>query len=260
MNFLCNIFLKRIFHFFVAFTISLATVTLPYIAEAGNWRVSPIKINFDIKTRNEGIIVTNDGDQPLNLEVTAMVWSQDQQGQDFYKPANDLIFFPKKLVIEPKRERVIRAGIKVPAVDREKTYRLFIKDVPDRSQAAPNTVAIAIQFGVPVFVKPIEEKIVGAIVDTQLADGALSACIENRGNSHFRVKSITLSGKTAAGEPLFTQELNGWYLLNGSSRIFSITLPEAACRQINSLDIKVQSDQIELNERIDVDPTMCPAT
>lgn len=231
----------------------------PVSVEAGNWRVAPIRINFDVKTRSEVVAISNDGNQPLTLEVSAVQWTQDSTGQDVYHPADDLIFFPKQLVIESKKERVIRTGIKVPAVNREKTYRLFIKEVPDRSESAPNTVAIAIQFGVPVFVKPVQEEIAGAIVETQVAKGALSARIENQGNSHFRVRTITVVGQPASGEPLFTQELNGWYLLNGSSRVFTTTLPDDICRQIKALDILVQTDRIELNGRIDVDPTMCLA-
>ncbi len=252
-----NLFIKAVF--LAALSSVLMFVSWPISCEAGKWRVAPVRLNFDIKTRSDIVTISNDGEQSLSLEVSAKQWSQDADGHDVYQPATDLVFFPKQLVIEPKKERVIRTGIKVPAVDREKAYRLFIKEIPDRSQAVPNTVAIAIQFGVPVFVKPIEEKIVGSIVDTQLADGALTSRIENRGNSHLRVKTITLTGKTAADESLFTQELNGLYLLNGSSRTFGMILPEAVCRQINTLEIKVQSDQIELNERIDVDPTMCPA-
>ncbi len=238
---------------------AILTVSLITPAYAGPWRVTPIIINFDIKNRSEVLTINNEGDQPLTLEVSAVRWTQDTNGQDVYQPATDLIFFPKQLVIEPKNDRVIRTGIKVPAVEQEKTYRLFIKQVPDSREAAPNTVAIAIQFGVPVFVKPVKETIAGAIVDAQLADGTFSARVENRGNSHFRVKNIFVTGLSTEGVQQFTKELNGWYLLNNSSRALEISLPEAICRRIKTLEIQIQSNKIELNERINVDPTMCPA-
>ena len=228
-------------------------------AEAGNWRVAPIRISFDATSRSEVVTINNDGDQPLNLEVSAVRWMQDASGQNIYQPATDLIYFPKQLVIEPQKERVIRTGVKVPAGNQEKTYRLFIKEVPDRSQRGPNTVALAIQFGVPVFVKPPNEEISGAIVDPQVAGGVLSARVENRGNSHFRVKNISIIGVSAAGEQQFSKELSGWYLLNNRSRTFEVALPEETCSQINTLDIQIQSDKIELEERINVDPAMCTA-
>lgn len=228
-------------------------------AEAGNWRVAPIRLNFDTTTRSDVVTITNDSEETLTLEVSAMQWTQNQDGQDIYLPATDLIFFPKQLVIKPNNERVVRTGIKLPAVNREKTYRLFIKEVPDRSQSPQNTVAIAIQFGVPVFVKPAKEETAGVIVDAQIINGMLSARIENQGNNHFRVQTITLNGQSAIGETLSTQELQGWYLLSGNSRVFSASLPVEFCRQINVLEIQVDTDRIKLNGRINVDPSMCPA-
>lgn len=228
-------------------------------ADAANWRVAPIKVYFDTRTRSEVVTVTNDGAQPLALEINAVEWTQGPDGQDIYQPASDLVFFPRQLVIEPKQERVIRTGIKVPAVSREKTYRLFIKEVPDRSQQAPNTVAIAIQFGVPIFAKPVQEEIAGAVTVANVDNGTFSARIENQGNSHFRVSTIALQGTNAAGEILYQEELSGWYLLGGSTRTVTAPIAHEICRQLKTLDIQVNADRINFNRRIDVDQSMCTA-
>lgn len=241
-----------------AFLCLLPFVPAPEV-EAGNWRVAPVKVYFDARTRSEVVTVTNDGAQPLALEISAVEWTQGPDGQDVYQPASDLVFFPKQLTIEPKLERVIRTGVKVPAVGREKTYRLFIKEVPDRSQLAPNAVAIAVQFGVPIFAKPVQEDIAGAISAARIVDNTFSSRIDNLGNSHFRIGAITLQGSSATGEPLFQQELSGWYLLAGSSRPVSAAIPLDICRQLETLDIQVNADRINFNGRIDVDQTMCAA-
>lgn len=233
------------------------TVADPMPAEAGNWRVAPIKVFYDAKTRSEVVTVSNDGDQPLFLDIYAMEWTQDQNGQDIYQPATDLVFFPKHLTIEPKKERVIRTGIKTPPVSREKTYRLFIKEVPDRSQTAQTSVAIAIQFGVPIFAKPPQEKVTGAITEARIADSSLSLLLENHGNSHFRINTINVQGMLANGTPVFQESINGWYLLGGSARNLTIAIPPEKCRQLTILDIQVDADRIDFNRRIDVDPTMC---
>lgn len=229
----------------------------PSAAFAGTWRVSPIKLYFDAKTRNDVITIVNDGEQPLSLAITAMEWSQDQNGQDIYQPATDLIYFPKQLTVEPQKERVIRAGIKVPAANKEKTYRLFIKELPNRQQAEPNTVAIAIQFGVPVFVKPSVEDIKGAVTETVVTDGNFSAKIVNQGNSHLRINSIVLNGTSVSGALLYDQELSGWYILGGSSRTFTTTIPREICLQLSVLDIQVNTDRNTFNGRVDVDQISC---
>jgi fimbrial chaperone protein len=246
-----------------AFFAVLASVLLstgwPAPADAGIWRVAPIKLFFDTQTRSDVVTVTNDGDQPLALVITAVQWSQDQEGQDLYQPATDLVFFPKQLTIEPHKERVIRTGVKVPAVSREKTYRLFIKEIPDRRQSMPNTVAIAIQFGVPIFAKPVQENIAGAIAEAKIAGGSFAARIENQGNSHFRISTIALKGLSAAGEILFQEDINGWYLLSGSTRTITTPLSLEICQQLDVLDIQVNADRTNFNGQVDVEQTMCSA-
>lgn len=231
----------------------------PMPVTAGNWRVAPIKIYFDVKTRSEVVTVTNDGDQALPLEITAMEWSQDQNGQDVYQPATDLIFFPKQLVVEPKKERVIRTGIKVPAIGREKTYRLFIREVPDARQPAENAVAIAIQFGVPVFVAPPKAEIKGDIAAVDIGQGQVAVTVKNQGNSHFRVSRVKLQGKTSGGEALETVDIPGWYLLAGTQRTFKADIPAELCRKADLLEIIVDSDRITLTGSANVDKAKCSA-
>lgn len=231
----------------------------PDLATAGNWRVAPIKIYFNAKTRSEVVTVTNDGDRTLSLEISAMEWSQDQDGQDVYQPASDLIFFPKQLVIEPKTERVIRTGIKVPATAREKTYRLYIREVPDPQRSPENAVAIAIQFGVPVFVAPPKEELRGEITGVAMEGGQISVTVRNQGNTHFRVNKVRLQAIAASGEPLDVVEAPGWYLLAGSQRSFQAELPVELCRRADSFDILVESDRLTLSGTTDVHKAKCPA-
>lgn len=229
----------------------------PNPALAGNWRVSPIKIYFDPQQRSEVINIINEGEQNLSLEVSAAEWSQDQEGKDVYQAATDLIFFPKALTIEPDQERLIRTGIKVPVASREKTYRLFIKETAGQSQSSSTAVAIAIQFAIPVFIKPPKEDLKGTIADISVRKGNFSATILNDGNIHFRINTLTLQGITATGESVYTQELPGWYVLSGAQRPFTTTIPAEICQQIKTLKINVHTNSIKLNGEIDVDKVMC---
>jgi fimbrial chaperone protein len=243
----------------LALTISFL-VTIVWLAPVeASWRVAPVKIVFDASSRSDVVTITNAGDTPLSFKVSVHKWLQDEDGQDKYQPTSDVVFFPKQLIVAPKSERVIRAGIKVPAVTSEKAFRLFIKNIPDQKQSNPNTVAISVRFGIPVFVKPIEEKITGTIADTNMANGKVSVRIKNLGNSHFRINSIIFNGQPDTGDLLFSQEITGGYLLQGSSRVFSTVIPHELCRQSKKIDIQVVADDIEFNGQIDVDSSMCPA-
>jgi fimbrial chaperone protein len=188
-----------------------------------------------------------------------MEWSQDEQGKDQYFPTSDLIFFPKVLSINPQEERVIRAGLKVPPVKQEKTYRLFIKEEPQKRENTGTAVSIAVRFGVPVFAAPPRVDLRGEISSATLDQGRLTLAVRNIGNVHFRIDSTLVTGKNSEGVEVFSQDLKGWYLLANAGRTLSFDIPGDPCRQIKTIDILAQGDKVQFSGNIDVDPAHCPA-
>lgn len=236
----------------------LANLFVPTMAEAG-WRVIPIRLDFDQRTKSGVITLSNDGETSITFAIEAAQWSQDGQGKDQYSATEDLIFFPKILTIEPKKERVVRTGIRLPATTREKTYRLFIKEASEPKKAEGTTVAVAIRFGVPIFVKPLNEEIKGEIRQPLVAGDQVKLTVANTGNGHFRIGSVNLSGVNAAGEAVFSQEVSGWYLLAGSVQDFSIPIPQDLCSELKTIDIQMNADRLYLEKQLAVNPSMCPA-
>jgi len=236
----------------------LLSISLPdEPAHSGTWRVIPIRLEFDQRSRSGVVTITNDSDEKISFSIEAREWVQNEEGKDQYTETLDLLFFPKVLSIDPHAERIIRAGIKSPAVKKEKTYRLFIKQEVPPEERSGTTVAIAIRFGVPIFSKPLVEEVKGAIAQAIIQQGALKVDLHNTGNVHFRVAKIKLSGKNASGAQVFSQELDGGYLLAGTERIFGTVLSEEVCTELRDIDIQVTSDRIHFNGKIDVDKAMC---
>lgn len=237
----------------------LFLVGLPTLVGAAGWHIIPIRLDFNQRARSGVITLFNDSDQPISFTLEASSWSQDEAGKDQYSATSDLIFFPKELTINPKEERVIRAGIKALPVNQEKTYRLFIKEQPPKNDNSANSVAIAIRFGVPIFVEPPRVNIQGEIAQTELRQGKLDITLHNQGNHHFRIKTINVTGENAKGEKVFSQELNGWYLLAGTVRTYSVLLPDGTCQELKTLEIQASGDKLQINGKVNVDPTMCLA-
>lgn len=231
-------------------------------AYAGEWRVTPIRVTFERGARIGTVTVRNDGDVPMNFQVKAMEWTQDAEGTDQYGETSELIFFPKLLTIPPHEERVIRIGLKGPGGGtKEKTYRLFVEEIapprkdPDSGGA---TVAVNIRFAVPLFVFPLKEELSGQLQKTELNGGMISAALRNTGNVHFRVISLMFRGKNSKGEETFRQSKEGWYILNGTTRTFSLQLSDDVCKKTDQIEVEGTTDrEIVLKGSLLVDRSQC---
>lgn len=231
----------------------LVLAALP--AAAGNFGVSPIRLDLDRAAKSGAITVTNDEEaDSLRVQIRLFEWVQDATGKDEYRLSDDLVYFPRLMALEKTEQKVVRVGLRTPALEREKAYRLFVEELPAPPAAgapAGARVAIAVRFGVPIFVKPAKEEAAGEIEKLELAKGVLRVGVRNGGNVHFTIKSIT-----AAGEG-FSKEAPGWYLLAGASREHTLDLTAEACAKLKKLDVTVKADRLELKGSLDVNASMC---
>lgn len=226
-------------------------------ATAGEWRVAPIKLELGSDTRSGVISVLNEGTGRFQVQMRAFLWEQVAEGKDQYTETNDLIFFPKIMVFEKPEERILRAGIKLPAATKEKTYRLFIEEIPEPKKADGTNIAVAIRFGVPIFVKPLKEEPKGEIGKVELAKGECRVMVKNTGNVHFIIEAVNIKGVDLKEEQTFSKKLDGWYLLNGVSRVYKTEIPLEACSKSAKLDIEIKTNKFVLNGKLDVDKSMC---
>ncbi len=225
---------------------------------AGQFTVTPIKLQFDQKSRSGVVNVFNEEKNPLQIQMKAYVWTQDANGKDQYTETKDLLFFPKMATINPNQERLIRVGIKNPSLKHEKTYRLFIEEIPTRVESQTETqVQVAIRFGVPIFVTPPQKAVSGNVQGLGLGKGQLQMSIQNNGNTHFIIQSIMIRGRNQSGEEHFSKELSGWYLLTGSSRAYETNIPIEACRQATAFDVEVKTSEFVLSEKFNVEKSLC---
>lgn len=240
------------------FLLLLALLVPRPVLAAGVWRVIPILLEFDQKTRSGMITLYNEGESKVSLQVNSMVWSQDSAGKDQYQEDRELIFFPRLVTIEPGKSAVLRVGLQIPATTVEKTYRLFIEEIPEpRKEDQGATIAIALRFGVPIYAAPLKSEPGGEFSTALQEKGKVSTVIKNTGNVHFRIQSVQLVGKDASGAEVLRQKLDGWYLLSGVSRPYLFTLPAEECRKATTLELLADTDQKDISTVIKVDPQAC---
>jgi fimbrial chaperone protein len=235
----------------------LFLLLLPVGARSGDWRVSPIRLDLGRDAKSGAVTVANDSDDRLQVQMKAFEWTQDAEGKDRYEETGEILFFPRLMILERKEEKILRAGIRVPAVAKEKAFRLFIEEIPGPRKAEGVNVAVAIRFGVPIFVKPLKEEARGEVGAMTMSAGALLVPVNNTGNVHFVVQSVLVRGRNGAGEEVFSRELGGWYLLAGVSRGYATTVPLEACGTMAVIEAEVKTDKLPLRGRLVVDRSMC---
>jgi len=231
---------------------------IPACAYAGQFRVSPIKLFFDKSTKSGAVSVINEGSTPLKFQVELAQWTQDEEGNDVYTESSDLQFFPKILTVEGGETRIIRTGVKFPAVKEEQTYRLFIRELPEKPQTDGVTIAIAVRFGVPIFIKPLAVSEGTSIESVSMEEGKLAILLKNPGNVHFKIDTIKVKGTDAAGKEQFSKSIEGWYLLTSASRLYTVEIPKEVCASLAAIQIEVDTDHADANKKFPVDSGMCP--
>jgi len=209
--------------------------------QAGSFKVFPLRIDLDQKTKTTLFKISNTGEQAVTIQLESALWSQDDAGEDQYKPTADILFFPKIVKIERGEQRIIRIGYRGKPANRiEKSYRIFAQELPERSEKSGN-LSFALRFSVPIFVHGnsnslAEPQIAGA----RMENGYLNVKMRNIGGQHLVVKSVSVSGKGQDGSELFSESAGGWYVLPSAERDFSVNLPEEPCGRARSLDFSVQ--------------------
>lgn len=224
---------------------------------AGDWRVIPIKMFLGPKAKSGSVRLINNDSAPLNLQVTAMTWRQDESGQDIYEETEDIIFFPRVMTVPAGKEQVLRAGIKIPATTIEKTYRLFIEEIPEATRTGSAAVTVAVRFGLPIFVAPLEEKIGAEITDAEIKGGVFNGSAVNNGNIHFLPSKVSLIGKDSSGQELFIETLKPWYLLANMTRPYRYELKHEQCQNLTTLRFEISNNTHKLFKDIPVSGAQC---
>lgn len=232
-------------------------LAMPALSNAGEWRVSPIKLYFNTDVKSGVVTVINEGTDQIHLQIKAMEWTQDGEGKDVYAETNDIVFFPKMMVLKGKEERVVRAGVRSTGLPKERTYRLFIEEIPEPKTGGGANITVAIKFGVPLFVGPRKEEQRGAVEQAVMEKGVLTFRVVNTGTVHMVLDAVKVTGRNKAGDDVFTKELGGWYVLQGVSRPYSVTIPQEACKKIAVIEVSARGGALILKGALNVREKMC---
>lgn len=233
-------------------------------AIASDFQIQPMTMELSSSARS-GVfsVINNNAKDKIDFQVSAKEWNQDEKGKDVLTDTQDIVFFPKVMTVDPNSQRAIRVGLKVPPSAREKTYRLFVQEIPTpkkTEEAKKNIqagVSIAFRFSMPIFLRPIKPQETYMIDKVDMSKGSVKAMVKNTGNVHVKLRSVKFSGKAADGKELFTKEVAGWYILNGLSFPYEAVVPKDICGQLSKIDVNAQTEKGIISGTMNVQKNMC---
>jgi fimbrial chaperone protein len=169
-----------------------------------------------------------------------------------------VVFFPALLVLAAKESRNVRIGIATPFGATEKTYRIFVEELPPLVPPdASAGVRVLTKMGVPIFLQPSKNQAQGGLRALAAKDGVFRFEVRNLGNVHLLPQSVRIRGLSRTGEPLIDKSMDGWYVLAGGTREYELPLPPTDCRGIATLAVEVQIGSTTLQERLETSAQAC---
>ena len=226
---------------------------------AATFTVNPTQIYFSGRTVSALLTVRNDSDETLRFQLSVFSWSQSPSGEPQLQPTQDIVFFPALLTLAPKEERKIRVGSSTKFGATEKTYRIFVEELPPTTRPGNAGAAIRVltKMGVPIFLRPAKEVAQGGLSDLEMRNGTLHFNVRNSGTVHFMPQTIKVRGTAASGATVFERQLEGWYILAGGYREYDLSLPKPDCAKVTALAVEVQVGPSTLKDRLETPPAAC---
>jgi fimbrial chaperone protein len=232
-------------------------------AGAAAFNVKPTQVTLSAKTTSALLTLRNESGEALRFQLSVFTWSQTPAGEMQLAPTQDVVFFPSLLALAPGEERRIRVGSNVPGGPLERTYRIFVEELPpavkakDAAKEGRTEVRVLTRMGIPIFVEPSAPNSGGRIEPKSLRSEKLAFEVKNTGNVHFQVRRARVLGLGAAKENLFERSVTGWYVLAGGSRVFEVQPPKGVCAKTKALAFEVQTDRATIQSQLDTRSGIC---
>ena len=224
-------------------------------ASAATFTVEPTQIYLSVRTPSVLLSLRNESNETLQFQLSVFAWTQSPTGQMQLEPTEDVVFFPPLLTLKPKETRRVRVGSATSPQAREKSYRIFVEELPPSSVTA-GSVRVLTRMGIPIFIRPVKQVAMATLSDLRQQDGSLRFTLTNAGTVHVVPQRITVRG-LAESSTVFDQALDGWYVLAGGRREFDVVVPTTACAQVRSIVVDVQFASGKLQERLQTPAGAC---
>ena len=228
-------------------------------AGASQFTVNPTRVELSSRTASSVVSVRNDGKAPIRLQVKAHAWTQALDGKVQLEPTDDVVVFPTMMTLSPGEERRMRVAVTATPGEVERTYRIFIEELPPPKNEpdGSNGVQVLTRVGIPIFVAPVKTSAQATVSGVGLAQDGLHFQVDNQGTSHFVPQTLRVRGLAGNGQVVTDHSADGWYILAHSSRRYTMAFDEKDCARIRSVLIDITLSDTTLKGRLDTPGGAC---
>ena len=226
------------------------------LARAATFTVDPTQIFLFNRTGSVLLTLHNESTETLSFQLSVFAWAQSNSGEMQLQPTQDIVFYPPLLTLKPSETRRVRVATATnfdPA--REKTYRLFVEELPPTD--TPKGVRVLTKMGIPIFMRPAKEVATASLTDVRQQDGMLKFTLANVGTVHVVPRSVKVRG-FAGSAAAFEKDLDSWYVLAGGRRDFEMALPKSGCAKVTSIAVDVEFESGQVQEQLLTPSGACP--
>jgi fimbrial chaperone protein len=190
-------------------------------AWAGVFSVTPVRIYLSPKDRATAVTVQNEGDDEIVMQADIYTWKQKPNGDEDLALSEDLVLSPPILKIGPHGRQVVRlAMVSPPKSERQLTYRLIVREIPEAKPAEKNIqLQVALAFSLPVFITPPNVKRALDCAAERAAPDKITVACENKGDAYAQPRDLALVD--SGGQKVASRD-NGLYILPGIRRTFEL--------------------------------------
>lgn len=229
--------LERAWTAAVALGIGLASG--PGVARAQPLEVSPIELELTSAMGNGTLTIHNGGAEPLRLQVTAVAWQQGRGGEMLLASTRDITFYPGLLTVAPGEKRNVRVAAAAPFGEVEKTYRVFVEQLPGGPARTDNAIRVRTKIGIPVYLEPPVPAPRAELADLARDGARVSFVLRSTGNVRIQPSSVRVVGRDEAGAVVFERPLQAWYVLARGDRAYDSEAPRGDCARVRTVSAEV---------------------
>lgn len=164
------------------------------------WNVKPMSQDIDSGKRTFQIKIDNSmGKEPVAIRLKAMARDTNEFGDDKLTNTNDLLIFPKRMIVGAGKKAVARISIrKQNTTKNEKPYRLIVDQIPVSKTNDDKGVKVLTRYLTSVYLKPKGKKQENFILESaKITESGIEVLVTNSGNYHKVVlpSSLKIAGK-----------------------------------------------------------------